>query len=261
MGLASSTFDDALHDVTYFTPIVDNTFQIKDLPMLRSTLLVASFLVLSINSLRADVATFREDFVSDPAGWVNAGFGALSFSSTGGPDGVGDSFVTGERNFFSSPNNFATTIIRGHDSLNSSSDAFVGNWIASGITEFKYFVRHNASVPLTFAARFASPLNSPGANAEFGLVGPGVWTELTFDVSADSTQFTSFEGSTYEAVFSNIGNIQLTARPDALLGVDQTVTFDFDKIAIVPEASSMLLISIAMTGGGLVMFGKRRARI
>jgi len=208
----------------------------------------------------AMVVNFTEDFVVDAAGWADVGFAALSFSATGGPAGAGDSFVSGQRNFFASPNNFATTIIRGHDSLNSSGKAFVGDWIDSGVVSFSYFVRHNAGVPLTFAARFASPLNSPGANATFGTVDSGVWTEVTFDVTSSSPQFTSFEGSDYNTVFGNVGNVQLTARPDSLLGVDQDVTFDFDDVSVaVPEgaAGTLLAIGVALT---FPMLARRRRR-
>ncbi len=228
--------------------------------MQRSSLLAAVLLLsISVSALQAGVVPFSEDFVSDPAGWADVASGALVHSAVGGPDGAGDSFVSAERNFVSSPNNSATTIIRGHDSADASGDAFVGNWIDSGVTAFSYFVRHDAGVPLTLAARFASPLNFPGANAVFGPVASGVWTEVTFDVTPGSSQFTSFEGSDYTTIFSNIGNIQLTARPDALLGVDQIVTFQFADVQVVPEASSAVLFGLgAGLAGTYVIIARRR---
>ena len=202
-------------------------------------------LLAGAGATQAATIPFTEEFSATSNGWVNFSSGAVVHSATGGPEGAGDGFISATRNFVSSVSNDATTFVRGHDSLNASGDAFVGNWIAESVTQFSYWVRHDAGIPLTFGTRLASPLNSPGANAIASEVPSGVWTRIEFEISAASPQFTSFEGSNFNTVFSSIGNLQLTVRPGHLKGVNQVVTFDVDKVSVVPEPSSMVLLGNA----------------
>lgn len=212
----------------------------------RSAFATGISLIVSAGVTQAATIPFTEEFSAASNGWVNFSSGAVVHSATGGPDGVDDGFISATRNFVSSVNNDATTFARGHDSLNASGDAFVGNWIAESVTRFSYWIRHDAGVPLTFGTRLASSLNSPGANAIASEVPSGVWTRIEFDIAAASPQFTSFEGSNFNTVLSSIGNLQLTVRPGEFKGVNQVVTFDVDKVSIVPEPSSAVLLAAAV---------------
>jgi hypothetical protein len=216
-------------------------------------------LLAGAGATQAAAIPFTEEFSATSNGWVNFSSGAMVHSATGGPEGAGDGFISATRNFVSSVSNDATTYVRGHDSLNASGDAFVGNWIAESVTQFSYWVRHDAGIPLTFGTRLASPLNSPGANAIASEVPSGVWTRIEFEISAASPQFTSFEGSNFNTVFSSIGNIQLTVRPGDLKGVNQLVTFDVDKVSVVPEPSSAVLLGTVGLVCALLATKRRRS--
>ncbi|MBX9792021.1 MAG: DNRLRE domain-containing protein, partial [Pirellulales bacterium] len=222
------------------------------------TLMAGIALLAGAGAAQAATIPFTEEFSAASNGWVNFSSGAVVHSSTGGPNGAGDGFISATRNFVSSVSNDATTFVRGHDSLNASGDAFVGNWIAESVTQFSYWVRHDAGIPLTFGTRLASPVNSPGANSIASEVPSGVWTRIEFEISAASPQFTSFEGSNFNTVFSSIGNLQLTVRPGDLKGINQVVTFDVDKVSVVPEPSSMTLLCIAAIVGVLAVTRRRR---
>jgi hypothetical protein len=147
-------------------------------------------------------------------------------------------------------------LIRAQDEFNSSGHAFEGNWIAQGVGRFSALVRHNAPLPLSYFARFSSPANFPGGTAvKFAPVPPNTWTQLNFDIRADNPEFVTFEGSSFNAVFSNIGHIQLGVNVPAALNENATAfTFDIDKasIAAVPEPAGVVagvMASIAIVGG------------
>ena len=216
--------------------------------------LVAAILGLclsaTVHQSLAATPGFTEDFELDVANWVNFDNTAfLSFNATGGPDG--SSFASGDFNFkdlaFGDQGPVilrATTTPLGP----ASGGNFFGDWLTDGITEFSAQVRHNAPVPLTFFARFASPTFFPGAIAvRFQPVFPNTWTEMSFDIDPSNPAFVSFEGETFVDVFDGIGNVQIGVEvPAALAGVDQGFTFDVDQVSIVPEPSSLVLASLAV---------------
>lgn len=183
----------------------------------------------------ADSSNWRESDSTTPLAWSPAG----SFN--------GSPFASGTFNFVSNAADDTPAILRGHDSFDSSDDAFVGNWVDAGVTEFTAFVRHDAPVPLNYFVRFASPANFPAAaGVSFIPVAPNTWTPITISVAEGSPQLV-FEGPfTHSAVFSNIGNVQIgVSVPQALAGVDQGFTFDVDNIGIAPSPSSLALLALA----------------
>ena len=222
-------------------------------------------LFASTTRLMATTLPFTETFSSDVAGWTeSSGVGPLTFNAAGGPDG--SSYASGTFNFLNSTfGDQGPVVIRGQEPQNASSGAFIGNWIADGITQFSASVRHDAGVPLSYFTRFAAPVTSfPGA---IGIVaGPpapsGVWTDITFPIvnaGPPFGPFVSYEGTSFAAVFSNVGRIQVGVEiPAALAGVDQDVTFDIDNISIVPEPSSIMLAVCGLMA--LVLSAGRRQR-
>ena len=210
------------------------------------------------------VTTFTENFDSDNAFWDRATRGvAATHVSTGGADGGG--YITNNLDFSANTPgmNESISVIRGEvEAPNiASGGAFVGNWIADGVSTFSVSVRHDSTVPLTFFARFADPNNFPGAIAvNFAPVFANTWTELSFSIDANNPQFVSFEGQTFESVFDNIGDIQIgVSVPDALAGNTDSFTFDVDSASVVvvdsvPEPSTSLL---ALLGLGFLARRKR----
>lgn len=218
------------------------------------TAVAAATAVLSVASVQAATVPFTEDFAADNANWKDSATADLGFVAVGGPDG--SSYATGTFSFVTSLEEDTPVLLRGQDSFDSSGDAFVGNWISEGVTELSAYVRHSAPMPLNFFTRLASAANFPGAVAiDFVPVLPNTWTKVTFDVSASSIQFVTFEGSNYNAVLSNIGNVQLGVFvPAGLAGFTPTVTFDLDQPTITPEPASLGLFAAC----GLVMLRRRR---
>lgn len=219
---------------------------------------IAGMLALTSVSSAA-VVPFEEAFVSDTAGWLNPTFGPLNWVSTGGSDGGGYAQTT--FNFVNTPQTGPTdqgpVIFRGGPTASGS--AFVGNWLADGVTLYQASIRHDAAEALTVFTRFASPFNFPGAIGVdfFTTVPPNQWTEISIPIVDSLPPFVSYEGSDFNTVFSNIGNLQIgTNAPAGVAGVDFAVTLELDQVRIVPEPGSMLL----MLGASVTVFTRRSRR-
>jgi len=199
-----------------------------------------------VHTLQAGlVIPFTEDFDSDAANWYNGdGTAEVDWIASGGPDG--GAYVTASVTVPDPAPPFGITMFRGQDEFGSSGGAFEGDWIAAGVTQLSFFVRHDASAPLGFQARIATPSNFPGAaGLDFVPVEPGVWTEVTIDVTEGSPQL--FLESTYEGTFSNVGHLQLGISPtDAFIG--ETIHVDIDKVTIMPAPGAMSLLLIGAVG-------------
>ncbi len=204
-------------------------------------------------TVQAATVPFTEDFAVDNANWADSSFSPLAYNAAGGPDG--SSFVSTTSDFLNANANDTLTIFRGHDSLDSSNDAFVGNYLAEGVTTLSVQVRHFAPEPLGFFARLASSANFPAAAVvEVVPVIPGVWTELTFDLS-ETNPFLFPEGVPYGSIFSSIGNIQIgVTAPASLAGSATPIPYQLDKVTITPEPASAGLFAVA----GLAMLRRRK---
>lgn len=172
-----------------------------------TTLFCCSLALCAVVGSRSSGQTFPylEGFDSDDAGWVTGDRMAVTYVATGGSDGGGyisDDFA------FAEAGSFGAVLFR----ANTADPDFQGDWVDAGVDEVTFSVRHDAPIPLAFSARFASPFNFPGSSAvSFAPVAPNAFTELSFEISPTSPQFVTFEGADFETVFSNIGNLQVTA--------------------------------------------------
>ena len=196
------------------------------------------------------VPPFTEDFNLSSSAWRDsAGLQELSWVNAGGPDGGAFSSTT--FNFVNSAANATPVLFRGQDEFNSSAGAFVGDWVADGVDGFNVFVHHDAPTALNFFARFAGPANFPGSAKVFVIpVQPNTWTELNLALPDPGL---IFEGPfTYEQVFSNIGHVQIGVSAQGVAGLDQSIHFGLDKVSIVPEPATLMLL-----GGGAFMAMRR----
>lgn len=212
--------------------------------------LLAAFLPLG--AANAATVPFVETFDTDSANWFVDSAGTNPVGWTPSLPG-GGGFATVSYNFVDFQGPFPPAIFRAQDAFDSSGDAFVGDWISDGVTEFRAMVRHDADVPLNFFARFAAPANFPAAAAFGPLSVPGgVWTEMVFPIDPSTFQF---EGpSTFQSVFGNLGNIQLGIDGTPLAGVDRAVLVSIDNVSIVPEPTTVILL----VGGMLVACSRGR---
>lgn len=211
---------------------------------------------------------FTENYSADAQGWVAGNFGALAWNAAGGPDG--SSYVSTVFNYQSNNTGDNPAVFRGQDEFAASGHAFEGNWVAGRVGTFSVYVRHDAGVPLTIFTRFASPVNFPGAaGVAFAPVPSGVWTQVTIPVHFGSPNLVTFEGTSYGAVFPNIGHLQIGATvPASLAHVNQDITFSLDQPMItanlVPAVSEWGIASLGLTvlvAGTLALRGNREATV
>lgn len=221
---------------------------------LTGSILAASFLAASTH---ASINGFVEDFNADAADWRNFnGSAVLDWVSTGGPDG--SAYASSLFNLSgTNPGGFPPTVIRAQANFNSSNGAYVGDWIAAGVTGVSFDIRHNLSEPVTLTGRFATPANSPGASTvSQTVIAPNQWTTITFDLTEGSPDIISLGGGTYAGIFSNIGNMQFGFNvPASLAGQDIDARFDIDNFAIVPTPGAGFAMAFGAFG-----FASRRRR-
>ena len=225
--------------------------------MIRTILPAFALAAIAAPAFAATVP-FVETFAAGDANWRNAASAAVDFSASGSFDG--SSFISTSFNFVNNAANEDLVIFRGQSAFGSSGGAFVGDWISDGVAEFSFYIRHDGPSPANFFARFAGPFNFPGGVAvDFAPVAAGVWTQLSFTIDASNPQFVSFEGTDFNTVFSNIGNVQIGVRvPAAFAGLDQPITFALDNVAItggvIPTPGAATLFAVA----GLAAARRRR---
>lgn len=194
------------------------------------------------------VSAFTEDFAIDAAQWRDStGASTLGWAPNGGPDG--GAYVATSMNFVGTASNATPILFRAHDEFNSSLGAFVGDWVAGGVNTFSAYVHHDAPMALNFFVRFSGPENFPASAKVFVIpVAPNTWTELSMPLP-DPTLV--FEGPfSYGQVFSNIGHVQMGVSAQGIAGQDQTIHFGLDKVSIIPEPATLLLLG----AGGLAVF-------
>lgn len=200
---------------------------------------------MAVSAVFATVVPFTENFAADAANWrEGTGVTDATWNASGGPDG--SSYVSSTGSFANNNPGDTPIFLRGHDTFNSSGGAFVGDWLADGVTAFSVYVRHDAPLPLTYFVRFAKPANFPAAvGVEFVPVLPNTWTRIDLAIFEGNPEFVNFETSDFQTIFSGIGKLQIGVMvPDQLAGSPQTFTFGFDQIAIVPEPSAAAAVSL-----------------
>lgn len=194
------------------------------------------------------VSPFTETFDSSAENWLAGSFGPLDFDPTGFVSTTADISAAGP---------FGLTLFRGHDDFDASGDAFVGDYLTSGITTISFDIRHDYTEALDIALRVASPFNSPGFAIELAEgVDAGVWTTVTFELDPNNPLYTP-EGPPgfgfFAGVMSDVGNLQISLTPPDGLVSETFVTFDLDNVAITPAPGAISSICV-----GLLAMGRRR---
>jgi len=218
------------------------------------TLGAAAIGVCALGAHGGVVAPFTETFETGANNWVAGSNGPLQEDASGALDG---SAFVGTRADLNTAGPFGLTIFRGQDNFDASGDAFVGDYLAGGITTVSFDFRHNAGQDLGIALRIAGSLNFPAFAVELAApVQSGVWTTLTYELDFSNPLLT-IEGipsqEAFDDVMSGVGNIQISAdRPEGL-NAPFFVDFDLDNVSITPAPSAM-----AMLGLGAMIAGRRR---
>jgi hypothetical protein len=217
----------------------------------RSTLAISAVAVVAAHA-RAVVVPFTENFAAGSSNWRTTDSSTpLGWVGAGGPDG--SSYASIGFSFLNQSAGGQPSMFRAHDAFDSSGDAFVGDWISSGVTAITLSVRHNTGVSLPFFVRFA-PSFAPGAVAvAFAPVPSGAWTSLTVPINPGYPFI--YEGTTFGTTFNNIGRVQIGVEvPAGLAGNAASFTFDIDRVSLVPGPGAAGLTA-ALAGLGT---GRRR---
>lgn len=217
--------------------------------------IILTTIALTASASFAGVSSFTETFETGANGWLMGTFGPPTFNATGAFDGSAYISSSGDLN---NAGEFGMSVFRGEDNFDASGDAFVGNYLASGINRITFDFRHDADIALDVALRVSSSNNFPGMGIELPeFVAGGQWVTLSFDLDFFNPLLT-LEGPPtpdfFDSVMTAVGNLQISvARPDGL-DTPMIVGFDIDNVTITPTPSSLALLSL----GGLIGIRRRR---
>lgn len=220
----------------------------------RARLLLLLTMSLVGGAAPAGAATigYVEDFSADANGWVNATFGPLTWSASGGPDG--GAYVSTTAGSINDPG----TIQLRTNGPTASGGNFAGNWLTAGVSVLSAQVRHDAPAPINVFFRITTGSNSPGIVGVVPIpVQSNTWTTVSL-VLSPSNPLIIPEGppSTYNTVLGNVTQVQLGfSVPLAFEGVP--FTYGLDKVTIVPEPATAGLLACGL---GLLAWSGRRVR-
>lgn len=211
------------------------------------------------STVTAAVNPYTETFGASAANWYNPlGTAPATWVANGGPDG--SPHISTIFNFkdltpgLPFPNN-AVNLFRAQDEFNSSNHAFEGNWIADGVMQLSFDVRHDAPGAMMFFVRFSAANNFPAwSGVEFAAASSNVWTHISIPISLSNPNL-FFEGppgglTEFNAVFGNIGHVQIGAFAGGMAGVDQAVNFDLDNVSITPGPGALSVVGMMLSSLG-----------
>ncbi len=224
---------------------------------MRSNTVIVPVLLIGLLAAPALAVTnpFTETFSSAAANWSSSSvFTALNYPPSGGPDG--SAYGSAQFSFANNANGDFPIMFRGQSNFASSGNAFVGDWLGSGVTSFSFSVRDSVPFPVSYFARFSN--GGPGVVfLEPALVQPNTWS--TFTIPIDPSTAFIYEGAPtlYGATFGAMARVQLGVVVDAnLAGQAGPFTFDVDNVGIAPAPGSGVLVLGAL---GLAAVRRRRA--
>lgn len=202
---------------------------------------------------------FTEEFATNASGWVFGTSNAPTWFATGGV--LGGSYISATATI--DTNGFGPIVFRGNNANDASGDAFVGDWLAGGVTLFTAYVRHNAPTNLNFYIRLDRGAGNAASSNPLE-VAPNTWSQLVIPITnslGTNGVFQSYgaAGTNFNAIFTNIQNVQvaLSSVQDPVT-VGQTYTIDLDQPAIVPEPSTWALLACAAAALAGVHLRRRR---
>lgn len=203
---------------------------------------------------------FTEEFATNASGWVYGISNAPTWFSTGGV--TGGSYISGTATI--DTNGFGPIVFRANNANDASGDAFVGNWLAGGVTLFTAYVRHNAPTNLFFYVRLDRGAGNAASSNPLE-VAPNTWSQLVIPITnslgTNGQVFQSYgaAGTNFNAIFTNIQNVQvaLSSGQDPIT-IGQTYTIDLDQPAVVPEPSTWALLVCAAAAFARSRLRRRR---
>ncbi|MEM1330645.1 MAG: hypothetical protein AAGG07_08805 [Planctomycetota bacterium] len=216
---------------------------------MRSTCVAIALITVAGTATAGVSLPVTEDFETGANGWLTGNFMSLTEVASGGSDG--GAYVSTTADFSGNSEGEFVTLFRGEQNPGlpgASNGAFVGDWVASGATEFAFDIRHNNQTgPLTVWARFSPIQRFPGGIAvNFVPVLAGQWTTVTIAIDPNNPQFVSFEGFGFDDIFPAMSNIQFGIdTPASLAGSSLPVTFDIDNVRLIPTPASAALLGFA----------------
>jgi hypothetical protein len=209
-----------------------------------AVLIVSVALPIQVQAL---IVPFTEDFTSGASNWLDGSSSTPTWTATGG---------VGGGSYISAPGaiaagGFGTIVFRGNAAADASGDAFVGDWLAGGVSTFSAFISHNAPVALNFYARLDAGAGRAGSSIDFS-VAPGAWFQINVPIVESSFQSFGAAGTgtaAFNSVFGGIQNVQIalssTQDPST---AGQTYNVSLDQVATVPEPSALALCGLTVLG-------------
>jgi hypothetical protein len=137
-------------------------------------------------------------------------------------------------------------MFRANSNTNASGGAFVGNWLAGGVSSLSVTVRHNYGSTLHLYSRLAST-GGAGASLSFDAafaMAPNTWTTINIPIVESAPPFLGYGSGTFSSTFSNIQNLQFGLYLPANTAFTN-LRMDLASASIVPEPGTVSLVFLS----------------
>jgi hypothetical protein len=199
------------------------------------------------------IVPFTEGFTSGASNWLNGASAAPTWSDSGGADdGAYISYTSpdftsgGSSPFPPFPPPFQL-MFRANSNTNASGGAFVGNWLAGGVSSLSVTARHNYGSTLHLSSRLAST-GGAGASLAFDTafaMAPNTWTTINIPIVQSDPPFVGYGSGTFSSTFSNIQNLQFGLYLPANTQFTG-LRMDIANASMVPEPGAAELVLSAL---------------
>ncbi|MFT5423009.1 MAG: hypothetical protein ACI89L_000782 [Phycisphaerales bacterium] len=218
---------------------------------MKRTLIVSA---LGLTTAAATAQTpYLEDFNNGAAGWTDVSSNPIGWVGSGALDG--SAYVQAEFDINNADPTFGALLFRIENG--ASGGNFAGDFLAGGITGFRFDVYQDSGVDLNYSVRVSTNPFPAFVMVNPNPVASGQWTTIEILLDPNSPWYFSenpVDPNVYNTVMSSVAKMQIAIlRPGGITEATPT-TFSVDNFATIPTPASAALLGL----GGLVATRRRR---
>jgi len=215
-------------------------------------IVIASALVLTAATATAQTP-YTETFNNGAAGWTDVSGNPIGYAGSGALDG--SAYVQTAFDVNNADPTFGALLFRIENG--ASGGNFAGDFLAGGITGFRFDVYQDSGVDLNFSVRVSTNPFPAFVMVNPNPVASGAWTTIEILLDPNSPWYFSenpADPNVYTTVMSSVAKLQIAILRPGGISEPTPAAFKIDNFATIPSPASAALLGL----GGLVATRRRR---